>query len=399
MQAVVLAAGEGRRMRPLTTHRPKVMLPLANRPLLEHLLCAVRDAGIRSVVLVVGYGEESIRQHFRDGAWMGLAISYVSQRRQQGTADALAAAAGCVHDRFLVLNGDMILSPPEIAGFISRTQPCMGICRADRPEEYGTVTVSGDVVTRLVEKSARPESDLINAGMYLFDAGIFEILSRLRPSERGELELTDALAGYITGGELIAHLLESWMDVGRPWDLLDANARILGAMDHQVRGEVEPGAVVAPDVSIGEGTVVRSGTVIEGPAVIGRDCRIGPHAYIRGATSIGDGCHIGHATELKNSVIMERTNCPHFNYIGDSVIGSGCNIGAGTKIANLRHDGAEVRVAGVDTGRRKFGAIIGDGVQLGINCSVNTGTIIGAGVRAAPHAFLDGTIAGRSRVG
>jgi len=398
MQCVVLAAGEGRRMRPLTTHRPKVMLPLANRPLLEHLLCAVRDAGIRSVVLVVGYGEEFIRQHFRDGARLGLSISYVSQRRQQGTADALAAAAGCVHDRFLVLNGDMILDAADIAGFITGTPPSMGICRAERPEEYGTVTVAGDRVSRLEEKSPRPASDLINAGVYLFDSGIFGILGRLRPSERGELELTDALRGYIEGGELTARHLESWMDVGRPWDLLDANARILEAMAHGVHGTVEAGAVVAPDVSIGEGTVVRTGTVIEGPAVIGSDCRIGPHAYIRGATSIGDGCHIGHATEIKNSVIMEKTNCPHFNYIGDSVVGSGCNIGAGTKIANLRHDRGEVRVSGVDTGRRKFGAVIGDGVQLGINCSVNTGTIIGGGLRAAPHALLEGTITGESRV-
>ncbi|MHC1626818.1 MAG: bifunctional sugar-1-phosphate nucleotidylyltransferase/acetyltransferase [Methanoculleaceae archaeon] len=398
MQCVVLAAGEGMRMRPLTSHRPKVMVPVANRPLLEHLLCAIRDAGIREVLIVVGYCEESIRRYFGDGSRLGLSISYISQRRQRGTADALSTVEEAVHGRFLVMNGDMILKADDIAEFTGRTQPCMGVCRHDHPEEYGRVTVSGDTVTSMKEKSTCMSGNLINAGIYLFDEGIFEILDNLHPSARGELELSDALGEYIANGELTAHYIDSWMDVGRPWDLLDANAAILQDMDHRILGEVESGASVGEDVSIGEGTVVRTGTVIEGPAAIGRNCRIGPHAYIRDATSIGDGCHIGHATEIKNSVIMENTNCPHFNYIGDSVIGAGCNIGAGTKVANLRHDRAEIRVGGVNTHRRKFGAIIGDGVRLGINCSVNTGTIIGPDVQVAPHTLLKGLIADSSRI-
>lgn len=130
--------------------------------------------------------------------------------------------------------------------------------------------------------------------------------------------------------------------------------------------------------------MIRAGTYIEGDCIIGEDCIIGPHAYIRGSTAIGDGCHIGHATEIKNSIIMPSTNIPHFNYVGDSIVGSGCNFGAGTKVANLRHDNKTVKVCGKTTGRRKFGAIIGDNVLFGINCSVNVGTLIGSDTRVAP---------------
>ena len=132
----------------------------------------------------------------------------------------------------------------------------------------------------------------------------------------------------------------------RPGDLLDANESLLSALCCEWRGTIEDGCTVPDTVSIGEGTVIRAGTYIEGHCAIGENCVIGPHAYIRGSTAIGDGCHIGHATEIKNSIVMARTNIPHFNYVGDSTVGSGCNFGAGTKVATLRHANAPVQVCG-----------------------------------------------------
>ena len=149
---------------------------------------------------------------------------------------------------------------------------------------------------------------------------------------------------------------------------------------------------------IGKNTVVKPGTCIEGPCIIGNNCRIGPHAYIRGATSIGDDCHIGHCTEIKNSIVMAGTKIPHFNYIGDSIVGSGCNFGAGTKIANLRHDHAAVRVGGKDTRHTKFGAVIGDNVRFGINCSVNVGSVIGSNATFAPNTYIDGSFGENSTI-
>jgi bifunctional UDP-N-acetylglucosamine pyrophosphorylase/glucosamine-1-phosphate N-acetyltransferase len=238
----------------------------------------------------------------------------------------------------------------------------------------------------------------INAGAYILEPDIFDRIDAVVPSSRGELELTDALAGYIRDKKLKAHPFSSWMDVGHPWDMLDANAVLIPSAGSASEGTVEKDVYCTGQVSIGKGTVVKSGTYIEGPCVIGSNCRIGPHAFIRGATSVGDNCHIGHCTELKNSIIMPDTKIPHFNYVGDSIIGSGCNLGAGTKIANLRHDRATIRVAGRDSRKKKFGAIVGDDVQFGINCSVNVGAVIGTGAKFAPGSYIEGIIGENSLI-
>jgi len=392
MECVVLAAGEGTRMRPLTTKRPKVMLPLANRPMMEHLILAARDAGICDFIFVVGYGEREIRRHFRDGSPWEIHIEYASQRHQHGTADAVRSARDFITGPFLVMNGDMILKTGDIADLCRQPAPCMGISMTDHPMDYGVVMVENGFITSLEEKSKQPKSKLINAGAYLFSPEIFDCVDRVQPSARGELELTDALTGLITEKKLTAHHMSYWMDVGYPWDMLDANATLMDALDSQNNGLVEDRVSLHDPVVIGEGSVIKSGTCIEGPCIIGKNCRIGPHAYIRGATSIGDDCHIGHCSEIKNSIIMSGTKIPHFNYIGDSIIGSGCNFGAGTKVANLRHDHENVRVCGKETRRKKFGAVIGDNVRFGINCSINVGAMIGSNAQFAPNSYIEGCI-------
>ena len=398
MQCVVLAAGEGKRMRPLTASRPKVMLPIGNRPMVEHLVIAARDAGITEFIFVVGYGEREIRHHFSDGSQLGVSIRYVTQRTQMGTADALNAARGLVKGRFLLLNGDMVLKTDNLREIIGGMAPCVGIFHSDHPKDYGVVIEEGGMIKALEEKTEHPKSDIINAGVYLFDPGIFELVDEVEVSSRGELELTDALARFIDAKQLHAYPLEYWMDVGYPWDLLTANASMLDEMEPSCKGEIEEGVTIHGKLMLGEGSVIKSGTYIEGPCSIGNNCRIGPHAYIRGSTSIGDGCHIGHSTEIKNSIIMADTKVPHFNYLGDSIVGSRCNFGAGTKVANLRHDRATVKVRGKDTRLKKFGVVVGDGVQFGINCSLNVGTVVGANTKIAPHSFLEGYIGEDSQV-
>ena len=385
-------------MRPLTAKRPKVMLPLANRPMIEHLVLAARDAGILDFVFVVGYGEREVRKHFGDGSRLGVQVTYAPQRQQQGTADALRSAADLVSGNFLVLNGDMIVQSADIARLIAMPPHCMSTSTTDYPGDYGVVVVEDGRVTSLEEKSSHPKSNQVNAGAYLFSPKIFDLVRQVQTSSRGELELTDALGVLINEKRLYAYQLSSWMDVGHPWDMLDANAHLLATLSSENHGTIEAGVALSGAVVIGKGTVVKSGTYIEGPCIIGNNCRIGPHAYIRGATSVGDNCHIGHCTELKNSIVMAGTKIPHFNYIGDSVIGSGCNFGAGTKVANLRHDHASVRVCGRDTRHNKFGAVIGDDVQFGINCSINVGTMVGSNAMFAPHSYIEGCIGENSLI-
>jgi len=398
MECVVLAAGEGKRMRPLTSKRPKVMLPLANRPMIEHLVLAAKAAGITDFIFVVGYGEREIRRYFGDGSHFGITISYAPQRQQMGTADALRSARDQVSGKFLAVNGDMIVTTEDLRQLIQCPSPCMSISSTDHPSDFGVVMVEEGKVISLEEKSREPRSNLINAGAYLFDPNIFELVDCVNPSSRGELELTDALNIYIREGKLSAYHLSKWLDVGYPWDMLDANTALMTDLNSQNLGSIEDGVTLSGNVIIGEGSAIKSGTCIEGPCIIGKNCRIGPHAYIRGSTSIGDECHIGHCTELKNSIIMSGTKIPHFNYVGDSIIGNGCNFGAGTKIANLRHDPSSVKVCGKDTRKRKFGAIIGDAVQFGINCSVNVGAVIGSNSAFAPGSVIEGCIGENSRL-
>ena len=392
MECVVLAAGEGRRMRPLTAHRPKVMLPLANRPILEHLIIAARDAGITEFTLVVGYREREVRSCFGNGERLGVRIRYVPQRHQLGTGDALRACEGLVSGPFLLLNGDMVVRSGDIRALAGLHPPVIAVSRSSHAQDFGTVRMEGDRILDLAEKVPNPPGDLINAGAYLLDPGIFDLLESIGRSERGEFEITDALSALIGEGRVTGYPMSFWLDVGHPWDLLEANESTSPDLDLREGGDRRAWSGPHGDVAVGPGSTIRTGTVIEGPCVIGRDCRIGPHAYIRGATSIGNDCHIGHCSEVKNSVILPGTKIPHFNYVGDSVIGSSCNLGAGTKIANLRNDHAPVHACGKNTGRVKFGAIVGDGVSFGINCSVNAGTVVGSGCSFAPQSYVHGCI-------
>jgi bifunctional UDP-N-acetylglucosamine pyrophosphorylase/glucosamine-1-phosphate N-acetyltransferase len=240
---------------------------------------------------------------------------------------------------------------------------------------------------------------MANAGLYLFTPDIFDAIARTPKSPRGEYEITDSLQLMIDGGCHIAcQEIGYWLDCSYPWDLLSANEALLRGTEAQNLGELEDSVTIKGAVAIGENTKVKSGSYIEGPVVIGRDCELGPNCYIRPSTTIGDNCRIGAAVEVKGSIIMKETKVPHHNYIGDSVIGEGCNFGSGTKIANLRLDKKDVVVAGIDTGRHKLGAIIGDGVETGINASINVGSVIGNNTIIGPGAVASGVIAPGSRV-
>jgi len=244
----------------------------------------------------------------------------------------------------------------------------------------------------VMEKSESPPSNLANAGIYHFGTSIFDALRAIPLSERGEYELTDAL-NLLAGRESIAIVeLSRWMEIGRPWDILVANEILLKDQVGQILGKVESGATLKGDVSLGRGSIIRSGAYIQGPVLIGEDCDIGPNCFIRPTTCIGDRVRIGNAVEVKNSSVMSNSKIGHLSYVGDSVIGEGCNFGAGTVCSNLRHDGKSIRsyVKGerVDSGRRKLGVIMGDDVMTGINTSIYPGTVIEPGFRGRPAAVL-----------
>lgn len=181
--------------------------------------------------------------------------------------------------------------------------------------------------------------------------------------------------------------------IRHPWDVLRANEQFVGALPSAlVLGDVHPLAVIEGTVHVGKGTRILPGVFIEGNAIIGENCKIGPNCYIRGNTTIGDNCHVGNAVEIKNSILLSGTNVGHLSYVGDSVLGEKVNFGAGTITSNLRHDGKNHRTEMdgvlVDTGRRKFGCIVGDGVHTGINTSIYPGRKLWAGTSTRPGEIV-----------
>ncbi|OGO22737.1 MAG: glucose-1-phosphate thymidylyltransferase [Chloroflexi bacterium RBG_16_50_9] len=399
MKAVILAAGEGSRMRPLTYTRPKVMLPIGNKPILEHLLIEAREAGIREFIFIVGYCDEQVRDYFGGGERWGVDIAYCNQRKQLGTADAVRIVENMLDDSFLVMNGDVIIKREDIGGLVNVGGNTLSVIEVKNSRGLGMVELGDNKVLRIHEKTEKPPTSLANAGLYLFTPDIFDAIHRTEKSPRGEYEITDSLHLLMQAGHDIGYKeLKYWLDLSYPWDLLSANEALLAGINSQKLGRVEENAVIKGAVSIGKGTEVRSGSYIMGPVVIGEGCEIGPNCFIRPGTSIGDNCHVGAAVEVKSSIIMKGSKLPHHNYVGDSVIGAQCNLGAGTKIANLRLDKNNIRAAGIDTGRRKLGTIMGDNVETGINASINVGCMIGNNTFIGPGVVASGVILPGSKI-
>ncbi|MDY0386691.1 MAG: sugar phosphate nucleotidyltransferase [Methanolobus sp.] len=391
MKAVILAAGEGTRMRPLTVSKPKVMLPIANKPMIEHTINAAMNAGIKEFLIVTGYREDAIMDYFRDGSQLGISVEYVHQEEQLGTANAIAYAKEYVEGHFIVLNGDMLVSTEHISHLISRTEDAIiSVKEVEDPSQFGVIETEEEKVTRIIEKPKNPSTNLANAGIYIFDDVIFDYIDKTGKSKRGEYEITDSMQMMIDDSCSVGYeiLTSEWIDIGRPWDILDANKVLLENLENIREGTVEPYATLNGNVKIGKNTIIRNGAYIIGPVIIGENCDIGPNCFIRPSTAIGNDVHIGNAVEVKNSVIMDGTKIGHLSYLGDSVIGTACNFGAGTKVANLRHDNRNIRsvVKGelVDTGRTKLGVIMGDEVHTGINTSINIGTVMESGNSTMP---------------
>ena len=390
MQAVILTAGEGTRMRPLTLTRPKTMLPVGGNPILQYNIEALRDAGIIEILLVTGYKEEMVKKYFGSGEKLGVNIKYITQKERLGTAHAIGHTRGFMKEDFVVLNGDIIIDPDLLMEIIDNyqsisTDTMMVLTEVDDPSSFGVVEIKNGFVTSIIEKPLPGEapSNLINTGIYIFNQDILSKIEKTPISERGEYEITDSLQMQIDEGKSVRGFKthKKWIDVGRPWELLEINEEFLENMNEKIDGHIEEGVTINGSIVLGNSSIIRSGTYIQGPVYIGENCDIGPNSYLRSNTYLGDNVNVGNAVEIKNSIIMDHTNVNHLTYIGDSIIGAHCNLAAGTNIANLRFDDENVKMtvkkSRVDTNRRKLGVVFGDFVKTGINSSFNPGVKVG----------------------
>ena len=404
MKAVLLAAGEGVRLLPITSTRPKHLIKVAGKPILQYCLDAVKNAGINEAIIVTHYMGDAIKGYFGNGESQGLKISYVEQKAVLGTGIAAAVAEPYVDGDFVLIYGDLLFASDAVKNVVelynaAKPEAVMGVVPVDKPESYGIIELAeGKKVKRIVEKPAagKAPSNLANAGVYVLSTDVFEKLKRVKASVRGEWELTDAITLLAAEGKTIlaAELAkDDWFDVGRPWDLLDANNWALKRMEHEVLGTIEQGAHLIGPITVAESARIRSGVYIEGPCFIDEEADVGPNCFIRSGTSIGKNARVGNACEIKNSIIMDGAHAGHLSYVGDSILGEKCNLGAGTIMGNYRLDAGTIKMMVkdklVDTGRRKLGAVLGDNVKTGINALFMPGVKVGANSWIGPNFMVE----------
>lgn len=310
MKGLILSGGKGTRLRPITHTGAKQLIPVANKPILFYVIEAVRDAGIRDIGIVVGDTEPEIRDAVGDGSRFGVGITYIRQDQPLGLAHAVKISRGFLgDDPFVMFLGDNLILDGirALVEEFQRERPNSEIllARVPRPQEFGVAELEGDHVVRLEEKPKEPRSDLALVGVYMFDATVHEAIDAIRPSARGELEITDAIQQLIDRGRVVKHHLVTgwWKDTGKLEDLLEANRMVLSRAKRAVAGDVDEASRMEGEVVIGEGTVVR-GSILRGPLILGAGCVI-EHSYVGPFTAIHDGVEIRNS-EIEHSIVMAR---------------------------------------------------------------------------------------------
>ncbi len=302
MKAVILSAGEGTRMRPLTITKPKTMLPVAGKPIIRYNIEALRDCGVTDILLIVGYKEEMVRNYFKDGKDLGVNISYMTQKDLEGTANAIGYAKDFIEDSIIVLNGDIILDVSILSEIISnyeesKPDTLMVLKEVEDPTRFGVVEIKDDHVVNIVEKPEKDKvpSNLANTGIYIFNKDIFEKIEKTPESPRGEYEITDSLSMQIEDGKFVKGYTteKEWLDIGKPWELIEINEKLLGEIKTNIKGKIETGVTIHGELVLEEGSIIKSGVYIEGSVYIGKNCDIGPNSYIRGNSYFGDNVHVG----------------------------------------------------------------------------------------------------------
>ena len=381
--AVILAAGEGRRLEPLTNRRPKPMIPIANRPLLEYVVEAVAEAGLDHITLVVGYRHERIRNHFGDGGDWGVTIEYAEQSTQLGTGHAVLQAEPMIDGPFVVLNGDRVVDPELVERVADaarqRTDPTMAITTSETPRDYGVVTFDGDRVTEIDEKPEGPvKTNRINAGVYGFSPAIFDAIQNTHAN--GELALTatlDELAGENGGVNGIMYT-GRWLDVSNLWDLLTVNA---GLIDTEAA------------TPAGRSDDVQAHTAAD--VVLADSVRVGPTVSIGGNTAVGRNVTIEASAVVENSIIFPDAVIGAGAIVRDAVVASNAQIGP-----NVTIEGTTSTMVVEDTVHHgiELGGVVGDNATIGPSATLTTGAVIGDDVDTDAAVTIDSRISAGATV-
>jgi len=330
MKGVILHGGHGTRLRPLTYTGPKQLIPVANKPISQYVLEDMRNAGIKDIAIILGdVMPEKVRDYYGDGSKFGVKITYISQEKPAGIAQAVGLTRDFVgNDPFVVYLGDNLLKGgiPKIAGeFRQKKYDAMVLlCKVEHPQQFGVAEFDkkGKLV-KLIEKPKEPPSDFALTGIYFFTPIIFKMIKKLKPSWRGELEITDAIQLLLEEGYNLGYRKVEgwWKDTGTIEDIIEANILVLDEMDPKIEGSIEDKSCIQGRVTIGKNACVKKGALVRGPAIIGENATVESDVYIGPYTSIGNNSHIKKG-EIENSIIMDNCLVEINTKIMDSVIGA-----------------------------------------------------------------------------
>ena len=393
MKAVILAAGEGKRLRPFTETLPKVMLPVANKPVLEYVIDSVKKSGLKEIVLVVGYKKEVIMEYFKD--YKGIKISYVTQEKQLGTAHALLQAKNSVNETYIVLSGDNIIDQKSISKLINdKSRYSMLIKEHPQPSKYGVAFIEKGKLSQIVEKPKEEMGKFISTGIYKLPKTILKTVQEL--TSKGTNGLTSVIQEILKNDEEINTIrAESWMDIVYPWDLIQINENMIHNSTFSTGGTVEKGVTIKGDVSIGKNSTIYSGCYIVGPVVIGEGCEIGPNACIFPSTTIGDNSVVQPFSQVRNSVIMNDVHIGPSSFIKNSIIGRGSIIDNNFSSIDGK---STIEIEGEFKKIEKIGSMIGEDCTIGSNVIADPGKIIGRKCTIAPMKRIKENIPSNSKV-
>ncbi len=324
----------------------------------QYALDDLIDAGISDIAIIIGdVYPNKVKEFYGDGSRFGIKITYIYQDKPAGIAQAIGLCREFVgNDKFVVYLGDNILKG-GIKSFAARfdkqtsADAIILLCEVKDPSRYGIATIRGNQIEKIVEKPRNPESNLAVIGVYFLSPSIFPIIDNLRPSWRGELEITEALQNLMLAGNRIEYNYVTgwWKDTGTPEDVLDANRFILDSLKEDVKGLVESDESIQGRVVIGKNTKIAKGAVVRGPTIVGENCQIHAGVYIGPFTSIGNNVQIIHG-EIENSIVMDNCKIKMHKRIIDSIIGNN------SVITNER-----------DSPQKGMKFIVGDGTSLYLN--------------------------------
>lgn len=384
--AVVLAAGEGRRLRPLTAHRPKPMLPAADRPILEHVLDALVDAGIDDLHLVVGYKRDRVKNHFGP-TYRNRPLTYHEQAKQLGSGHALLQARTALETDFVTVNGDELITSDVVQAVTDAHSTAdaatLAVIESEEAPLYGAVQMDGDRVAALIERPDRDAYRLLNAGVYAFGPSIFAELDAI-DRHNGELQLTDAVARFTDTESSVRGVRTDYTrtEVTYPWDLLDVTEKLLdiGGVDPDPG---ENGVFVSGAARVHQDATLRPPVVVSHDAVVAPNAVIGPHV------AVGRNATVAAGAVVERSILDTDSRVGPTATLREVVTGESAHVGPGTVVQG---GPADVRVETRVHEDVSLGAVVADRAEIDGGVTVNPGALVGPDARVHPGAHVHGNV-------